>query len=232
MHIEAIIFDYDGTLVDYEEARNASLRAAASALSLKLGVQESLVADALKRVQELMERCQMLDRNVWWAEAAQRLRHRLTQADAQEITDLYWREWKKHSRPFPASATVLRSLRNLGYRLAMVANTDGKPGMKSRRIREGSLDLSVFELILIAGDDVPETKPSPQPFLAALRELGIDGEKAIYVGDDARVDVPGARESGMFTIIVSRTGLFPEVPPDVLIGKLDELQRMLASARL
>ncbi|MFQ1021706.1 HAD family hydrolase [Tardisphaera saccharovorans] len=232
MQIKVIMFDYDGTLVDYAEARESSLKVAITALSLKLGVQEVTVADAIRRVQELMERRQMLDRDVWWVEAARELGHELAQLDAQEITDLYWCEWKKRSKSFRASAPILRSLKGMGYRLAMVANTDGKPGMKMQRIRQGDLDLSVFELILIAGDDVPETKPSPLPFLGALRSLGINGSEAIYVGDDARVDVPGATEAGMFTVIVSRKGLIPDVPPDIVIGELDQLQYMLAIARL
>ncbi len=232
MGIQVVVFDYDGTLVDYAESREASLKAAAIALSMRLGVMEFSVANALARVQELMEMRQMLDRDIWWVEAARELGRELAQTDAQEITDLYWREWKKRSRPFPDSVPVLRSLKNMGYRLAMVANTDGKPGMKMRRIKEGCLDLSFFELIMIAGDDVPDAKPSPQPFLAVSRALGIEGSEAIYVGDDARVDVPGARESGMFTVIVSRRGITPEVPPDVLIGELDQLPYMLRNARL
>jgi putative hydrolase of the HAD superfamily len=45
-------------------------------------------------------------------------------------------------------------------------------------------------------------KPSPVPFLAALDELRVAPERAVYVGDNPRRDFVGARALGLLTVRV------------------------------
>ena len=57
-----------------------------------------------------------------------------------------------------------------------------------------------FEVV-IANEDVIETKPSPEPFLAAAGKIGVAPERCIVVGDSEN-DVVGARRAGMFPVLV------------------------------
>lgn len=50
--------------------------------------------------------------------------------------------------------------------------------------------------VLIAGDTTPHAKPHPEPLLEALRRLGLDAGRCLYVGDDLR-DVQAAHAAGM-----------------------------------
>lgn len=61
------------------------------------------------------------------------------------------------------------------------------------------LGLSQRCAILIGGDSTPYTKPHPEPLLEAARRLGVPAGRCVYVGDDAR-DVRAGRAAGMATL--------------------------------
>ncbi|WP_292730305.1 TIGR01458 family HAD-type hydrolase [Methanoculleus sp.] len=72
-------------------------------------------------------------------------------------------------------------------------------------------------------------KPSGTFFLRALREIGINPDKAAMVGDDIVTDIGGARACGMKGILV-RTGKYREetvrrsgIAPDLIIDSLADL---------
>ena len=50
--------------------------------------------------------------------------------------------------------------------------------------------------VLVGGDSTPHTKPHPAPLLEAARQLGVDAERCVYIGDDHR-DMLAARAAGM-----------------------------------
>jgi phosphoglycolate phosphatase len=52
---------------------------------------------------------------------------------------------------------------------------------------------------VVGGDSTPHTKPHPAPLFEAARQLGIEPERCIYVGDDER-DVIAGRAAGMGTV--------------------------------
>ena len=47
-------------------------------------------------------------------------------------------------------------------------------------------------------------KPDPRIFLAAAERLGVAPENILHIGDDAQLDVVGAREAGMRTAWINR----------------------------
>ena len=55
---------------------------------------------------------------------------------------------------------------------------------------------------LVFSSDRRSVKPSPEPFLRALRELGASPEEAVVVGDSARRDGAGARAAGLPFVLV------------------------------
>lgn len=49
---------------------------------------------------------------------------------------------------------------------------------------------------IVGGDSTPHSKPHPAPLLEAARQLGLEPQRCIYVGDDER-DIVAARAAGM-----------------------------------
>ncbi|BDR91297.1 haloacid dehalogenase [Vulcanisaeta souniana JCM 11219] len=227
-----VLFDYDDTLVDVGEAREFARRVVAGRISSLTGVGESVVLDVVRGVESRMESLGLFDRRVWFWRVVAELGVELGVDLINELVRVYWDSWSSRSRLFPETLPVLRQLRACGYRLGMVTNTDGEPGLKRDRLRrDGVYDF--FDLIIVAGDDTEHVKPHPEPFLKALRVLGVEGREAVYVGDRVSTDVPGAKAVGMYAVIVDRSGslgiddLGGGSRPDFIISSLLDLPQIL-----
>ena len=70
----------------------------------------------------------------------------------------------------------------------------------SRETQQTKLDVlgldDAFETVVYAGDG-PAPKPSPDPFHDALAALDRDPAEGLYVGNDYRADVIGAKRAGL-----------------------------------
>ena len=64
-----------------------------------------------------------------------------------------------------------------------------------------------FDAIVITGQ-LEAGKPDERAFTAILDELGVEAQKAVYIGDDVEKDIQGASEAGLYAIQV----LFPDGP--------------------
>jgi putative hydrolase of the HAD superfamily len=95
--------------------------------------------------------------------------------------------------------------------------------MKSKRITNSGFK-KYFDAVVIAGEDTKEVKPHKEAFIKIVNLLGVPPEKCIFIGDNPKVDVLGAKEIGMKTIILEdNQSLFGESPiyPDFSIkGKI------------
>ena len=124
----------------------------------------------------------------------------------------------------PSARATLETLVARGYVLAIVSNTMRTPGVTLRKLLERYGLLGFFKHTTFS-DEVGIRKPAPEIFALALRAVGGDAATAVHVGDDARLDVEGARAAGMRVIQVrSAPGRSPAgQAPDVVIPSLQEL---------
>jgi len=227
--VRCVLFDFDGTLATVSEPKEAALKTAASLLSQISGVEFQRALKTLQDLQKEMELTQALDRDEWWREAASRLGITLaSDTVVAEMTKSYWEAWGLHSRLFPDALSALSRLKMGGLLLGIVANTDGEKGLKRDRMAR-ALPLSLFDVVIVAGDDLPAKKPNPEPFALALSYLGVGPESCLYVGDDPLVDVPGARAAGLTTALISASATGR---PDLLLGKLRQLPLLLSKSLL
>ena len=107
------------------------------------------------------------------------------------------------ARPNPEAAPVLRRIRALGLKLAIVSNTPwGSPSAAWRdELRRWGLLELVDEAVFCV--DVGWRKPAPQIFEHTLAHLGVAAQRALFVGDDPRWDVEGARRMGIAPVLLS-----------------------------
>ena len=130
--------------------------------------------------------------------------------------------WRcEYERPYPDCAAVLRTLRERGYRLGVIANQ--QPGTE-RRLRERKL-LQYFDVIA-ASAEVGAAKPQPEIFLYALRQADCRSEEAAMVGDRIDNDILPAKALGMQTVrILSGPAacLTADDPADLTLRALSEL---------
>jgi putative hydrolase of the HAD superfamily len=104
-----------------------------------------------------------------------------------------------------ASAT-LATLRERGYRLAVVSNADGRV----RALLGGAGLLHHLEFVVDSAE-VGIEKPDPRIFQAATRRLDLPPSACAYVGDIYEIDVLGARAAGLAAVLIGNG----EAPDDV-----------------
>lgn len=124
---------------------------------------------------------------------------------------------------------ALEALRARGYALAVVSNTMRTPGTTLRHLLERYRLLGCFAHTTFS-DEVGVRKPDPQIFALTLRALGSAPEAAVHVGDDAVLDVEGARAAGMRTVQVTSVSLkaLGAQRPDAAIPGLAALPDVIA----
>lgn len=216
--MEAICFDWDGTLVD---SLDTFFRANAAVMA-ELGLPFDVSAYRRHYAPD-------------WRLLYQRLG--VVEADLDDAH----RRWRRHfdpagTRPFPGTGPALRALVGAGYRLGLVTAT-------IREVVEPQLrafDLDQLIPVRVFGDDLPVHKPDPAPLRLALVRLGMpaDESRIAYVGDapdDMRMaHRAGVRAVGVEGILADRAELLAagadEVHPSVaawVASLLDGSPRLL-----
>lgn len=99
---------------------------------------------------------------------------------------------------------VVRELHGRGIRLGVATN---KLGRFSRDILTHLGMGTYFSSILGAGDGIPP-KPAPDILLTALKEIGVEKSRALYIGD-APIDIETGNNAGI-SIIAIATGYYTE----------------------
>ena len=99
--------------------------------------------------------------------------------------------------PYPDADRVLRTLRERGYRLGIIAS---QPlGSEQRLARFGLRDY--FDVICASAEEGVD-KPDPELFRRALTRAGCAPAEAVMIGDRTDNDVAPAKSLGMQTVLI------------------------------
>jgi HAD superfamily hydrolase (TIGR01549 family) len=152
------------------------------------------------------------------------------------LDECHWPEadqmWQSHyatdsAALLPGARACLDRLRDARLTLGVVTS-----GERERVEREqAALGLTGTFAVMVCGGETPERKPHPAPLLLALGRLGLAASGAAYVGDSPE-DVEMARAAGVFAFGIP--GAFPNREelarsrPDVMAVSLaDAADRLL-----
>ena len=205
--LHAVLFDWDGTLLDSYHADSQAYLAMFRAMGVPWGLDE-------------LERHYSPD---WYAV----YRAAKIPKDRWDEADRIWRAYyaKHPSKLMSATRKVLAQLRRR-HKLGLVSS--GDRDRVSLQLRQFRLT-RVFRTRVLGGD-TEEKKPHPAPLLKALKEMRADAAHCVYVGDTPE-DVEMARAAGVRAIAV--LGPFPTekrlraVRPEILLNGLEELPKLL-----
>lgn len=81
--------------------------------------------------------------------------------------------------------------------------------------------------VVVFSSDLGSVKPAPEPFEAALTVLGLPADAAVYVGDDLRCDVRGARAAGLKSVWINPGPATSAAEAERVIADLRELPSLL-----
>ena len=180
MGYDAAIFDMDGTILDTLDDLAASTNATLAAFGMP-----TRSTDEVRR---------------FVGNGIRRLISRAVPAGTDETTqdrvfDAFCTYYAEHdamaTAPYPGIPELLASLRDRGVALAVVSNK-GDFAVQSlvRRYFPDAFGFAVGER------DGIRRKPAPDSVFAALEALGVNADRAVYVGD-SEVDIQTAQAAGL-----------------------------------
>lgn len=188
--IKAVIFDLDNTLVDFMHVKRVAVGAAANAM-IDAGL-KSTKEETVKRIFNMYDKEGIEDQKIFdkmLTDVYGSVNHRILAAGI-----VGYRKAKEGNLVlYPHVRSTITDLLRMGIRLAIVSDA---PRM-SVWTRLVGLGLDSFFDVVVTMDDTGKKKPAPEPFWAALQELGLRPEEAIMIGDWAEKDVVGAKALGM-----------------------------------
>jgi putative hydrolase of the HAD superfamily len=193
--LKAVIFDLDGTLTDCDTEK--AKRNVSEELATQTGLPYSVVHE---KIEEIHYRCNIegvYDRNTWWEHIDQTLSFN----EKQRLTNLYWHCIITTTSLKPYADTLLKTLKSRELTLVLLTDYDGESFPKKKRLQLLPI-LEYFDLVIIAGEDTAELKPSAQPFTLILETLHLNPQDVLMVGDKPQVDLAGAHALGINTLLV------------------------------
>jgi HAD superfamily hydrolase (TIGR01509 family) len=218
--LRAILFDAGNTLLFLDYARMAAGVSTALGVSLsgaELASHASKAAQAMERAETDQERATAYLEALFLLGGipAKRLGEvRACLARMHEQRHL-WCSVPESTR------TALARLKAAGLLLGVVSNSEGRveEALEAAGLRD------YFDVVVDSGVLGIE-KPDPRIFQAALQQLRVAPEEALYVGDLYEVDVLGAQSAGMEAVLISTCSI-----EDLVNGLLSGDRPMTTSSR-
>jgi 2-phosphoglycolate phosphatase len=205
--LTAIIFDFDGTLIDSYQAITASVNHIRAAHNLP-PLSEPEVRRCVGRGPAYL------------------LKHTVPGTDLDQDLARYRAHHpsvlRSGTRLLPGVAETLRSLKKSGLHLAVCSN---KPRDFTRELLY-FLNLSALIEVVIGPEHAARIKPAPDMLLAALKTLNVGPAEVLYVGDMV-VDIETARAAGVPVWVIptgsDQRSTLEAARPDRILGTFQEL---------
>lgn len=210
---EAILFDLDGTLLDYGAAQEY----AAERLAAVLGLDDSppslrKIRGFLEgRVIQDLEACKPSAIEPGSAEMRQAFGRAGLRADPTEFIEIYFQSMEEHGRPFPGVTGMLGLMQDR-FTLGVVTNGPGR--VQRRRLELAGL--MEFLDLLVVSCEVERAKPDPEILRLAMKLSGTATFSTLFVGDSAGSDMGAANAAGVDFVFVQPDGDFSAPGPRVL----------------
>lgn len=196
--IKAILFDFDGTLADTAP----DLGHALNRQRIARGLPELPIAQIRPQASAGSRGLLGLGFNIKPGDDDY-------ESMRDEFLDFYTQRLCHDTCLFPGVNELLDQLEMMNLPWGIVTN---KPARFAHPLIE-MLGLAQRAACIICGDETTNTKPHPEPLLAASSKMAIAAANCIYLGDDIR-DVQASLAAGMQPIVARYGYLGNDQPPE------------------
>lgn len=211
--IKAVLFDFDGTLIDTNKLIFDSYRYAfRTVLNREIDDAEILTIFGRPLLETMLE----------YGEPGEMLYKTYREYNESRHDDL--------AQAFPGACEGVIRIKNMGLKTGIVTS-------KRRELVQRGVDLiglsETFDA-LVTPEDTEKSKPDPEPVLLGCKKLGVLPEETIYVGDSL-FDLEAGKGAGTLLCAVSYTltslekilAYKPEFFVDSIVRLADEIGGMM-----
>jgi FMN phosphatase YigB (HAD superfamily) len=220
--IRAVLFDLEGTLVEYPPAhrrrrpRASDRRALFDAGAARVYAFLTARGCSMPAFEPFVLRQRRIARRIAWVNRltgaepdGRRFLRRLCrdyglqrdEAALATLGGLWFGPTAETARVPDDVPPTLSALRDAGIALGLVVDTPLLARVLDQHLQR--LGLLEFFPARAYSTEVGARKPDPRLFTAALDELGVPAQEAAFVGDDPKTDLLGAHRLGMTTVLKS-----------------------------
>ena len=224
--IDAVIFDWGGTLTPWHRIDTAQLWIAICAQHFPTD-EAAATAAALHTAESALWHTAFAEHR----SATMSALFELAGVTATEaFLASYVDAWEPHTFTDPDVPELLGFLRATGIKVGVLSNTMWPRAWHEEVFRrDGVLDLIDGA---VYSSEIDWTKPHPEAFRAAMNAVGVsDPERCVFVGDRPYDDVHGAQGAGMRAVLIPNSDVpaYAAAEPDAVISGLAELRPLLES---
>ena len=225
--VKAIAFDLDNTLIDFLTFKQETAKAAAKAM-VASGLDADF-EDVRTKIWEVYDEYGVEYQKTF----STLLKKHYNITDVSEFEKIqqagisaYLKRKFEVLRPYPSVIPTLRKLKARGLLLCIVTDAPRNKAWQ-RLVISGLQDKFDF---VVTRDDTTRHKPSTLPFRAMLRKAKLKPEDVLFVGDDPRKDIAGAKKVGMKTALAGYgwvLGLNSKVKPDFYLKRPSDILKII-----
>ena len=226
--IKAVFFDLYHTLIHYDPPREVLVTQALKDFGIDMNPEvfsrplvaaDEFIYEEIAR-QPLSQRSQEEKITLYMEHQAIMLREAGIEADKKLAFGLLGKmqQYKMNLVLFDEVEAALTDLKSRGLILGLISNVE--QDMNDTLIK---LKLNTWLDLIVTSLDAGTGKPQPEIFREALRQANVQPEEALYVGDQYRVDVLGARGAGITGILIDRTDYHQDITDCPKIHSLLEI---------
>ncbi|SHE93677.1 Haloacid dehalogenase superfamily, subfamily IA, variant 2 with 3rd motif like haloacid dehalogenase/haloacid dehalogenase superfamily, subfamily IA, variant 3 with third motif having DD or ED/haloacid dehalogenase superfamily, subfamily IA, variant 1 with third motif having Dx(3-4)D or Dx(3-4)E/beta-phosphoglucomutase family hydrolase [Seinonella peptonophila] len=203
-HIEAVIFDLDGTLIDSEPVHYLAEKELLQAYGIDgftMEMKKPYIGKSTESIMEALKEKYHLDAS-------------LESLVAEKIKRYLYLAYRNMD-VYPEMRTFLQQLKNSNIPLAIASGS-------SRSIIEEILkitELQPYFSVVVSAEEVAAGKPAPDVFLKAANDLSINPERCVVL-EDSQYGVEAAKRAKMYAIAIP---YLSEPPLHPLFGQADLL---------
>jgi HAD superfamily hydrolase (TIGR01549 family) len=235
MSIEAVVFDWGGTLSFYADIELIDMwHLAAERLALETGrdaneLRDKLLAAELRYWEGVKETQRTGTLSDILQEESLALGLDVGAAVISEVANRHLDAWTPHIRHHVDAVPALTALREQGLKIGLLSNTHWPESFHEHFLERDGLSSLIDVRAYTSG--MTHSKPHRVAFQHVLDRLGVPAERAVMVGDRPVDDVWGAQQVGMRGVWRphSASPALGDVKPDAVIEHLTELPAIIAA---
>lgn len=203
--IKAVFFDIDDTLYSFRDTHKIAMESLDTYAEKRLQVDKVTFRRTVKAVQDkLVQRmgvnsAAIHNRLIRFQNVLQLLGKPI-HPYAREMYSLYWDTLLLFAEPEPGVRELLQELKSQGIFIGI--GTDMTSYIQVKKLEK--LGVAEFIDCIVTSEEAGVEKPGKALFDLCLEKAGMKPQECLFIGDNCKKDISGAKDAGMYYLCYSK----------------------------